>query len=202
MARGFSRKGERFVAKLDEAERSVVVGLLSQTRELLAPPEVPETDDPFEDLVRSWQVPDDAEGLLDEAGRRDPALERLLPPANKQDDEAAAEFRRLTERTLRERKVAHLSTALNALEEAEGGKVSLDRDQAQALAIGLTDVRLVLGERLGLRSDEDAEELHRRLSGVAEEGDAGQVTDEAFVMAAYYDFLTWLQESVTLALMS
>jgi hypothetical protein len=194
VARGFSRKGERFVAKMDDGERSVVVGLLSQTRDFIAPPEVAESDDPFEDLVRSWEVPDDAASI----GERDPALERLLPPANRQDDEAAAEFRRLTERTLRERKVAHLSTAISALEEAEGGKVSLDRDQAQALAIGLTDVRLVLGERLGLRTDEDAEALHQRLTGVVE----GEADDDSYVLAAYYDFLTWLQESVTLALMS
>lgn len=197
MARGFSRRGERFVAKLDEGERSLVVGLLSQTRDLIAPPEVPESDDPFEDLVRSWEAPDDPGDLDEGTGQRDPALDRLLPTANKQDDEAAAEFRRLTERTLRERKVAHLSTAIAALEEADGPKVSLDRGQAQALAIGLTDVRLVLGERLGLRTDEDAEELHRRLAA----GSDDDVPDDAFLLAAYYDFLTWLQESVTLALM-
>jgi hypothetical protein len=196
VARGFSRKGERFVARLDENERTLVVGLLAQTRDFIAPPEVPQTDDPFEDLVRSWEAPDDA-GDLEGTGTRDPALERLLPTANKQDEEAAAEFRRLTERTLRERKVAHLSTAINALEETEGAKVSLDREQAQALAIGLTDVRLVLGERLGLRTDEDAEALHRLLNT----GSDDDVADDAHVLAAYYDFLTWLQESVTLALM-
>lgn len=191
MARGFKRKGERYVARLDEAERTVVVGLLSQTRDFVAPPEAADTADALEDLVGSWSAPDDL-GSLES---RDPALERLLPNANRQDDEAAAEFRRLTERTLRERKVAHLSTAIEALSAVEGDRVALDRGQAQALAIGLTDVRLVLGERLGLRTDEDADLLHRLTS------ESADPDDPRVLLAAYYDFLTWLQESVTIALM-
>jgi hypothetical protein len=191
VARGFKRKGERYVARLDEAERTVVVGLLSQTRDFVAPPEAAGTDDALEDLVGSWSAPDDL-GSLES---RDPALERLLPNANRQDDEAAAEFRRLTERTLRERKVAHLSTAIEALSTVEGDRVALDRGQAQALAIGLTDVRLVLGERLGLRTDEDADLLHRLTS------ESADPDDPRVLLAAYYDFLTWLQESVTIALM-
>ena len=51
--------------------------------------------------------PDDAE--------RDPALDRLLPTANRQDDEVAAEFRRLTETGLRQRKAAALETAADLL---------------------------------------------------------------------------------------
>ncbi len=41
-------------------------------------------------------------------GPRDPALERLLPPAHREDEAVAAEFRRLTEQGLRERKTANL----------------------------------------------------------------------------------------------
>src|SRR5688500_10762661 len=46
---------------------------------------------------------------------RDPALDRIFPTANRQDEQAAAEFRRLTEETLRGRKTANLDTALAAL---------------------------------------------------------------------------------------
>ncbi|PZP00922.1 MAG: DUF2017 domain-containing protein, partial [Dermacoccus nishinomiyaensis] len=59
----------------------------------------------------------------------------------------------------------------------------------------LTDVRLVLAERLGVRTDADADAL-------VEQVERGQVpSDEEQLMAAYYDFLTWLAESVTLAVM-
>src|ERR1019366_9708817 len=94
---------------------------------------------------------------------RDPALERLLPSAHREDPELAAEFRRLTEYGLRERKAANLGTAISALQDSDGDKVTLDLPQAQATVVALTDVRLLLGERLGLRTDDDADAIQDRL---------------------------------------
>ena len=51
MAKAFKRKGDRIVAQLGEAEREVVVGLLRQTHEFLAPEPREPTGDPFDDLV-------------------------------------------------------------------------------------------------------------------------------------------------------
>ena len=62
--------------------------------------------------------------------------------------------------------------------------------------VALTDVRLVLGERLGLRTDEDAEALAPSGSTEADAGRPGRG-----YWRRYYDFLTWLQESLTQALM-
>lgn len=126
---------------------------------------------------------------------RDPALERLLPTAHREDPAMAAEFRRLTEHGLRERKAANLATAISALLTPDGDKVSLDREQAQAMVVALTDVRLLLGERLGLRTDDDADALQDRLEAASE-------GDSELYLAAYYDFMTWLQESLTQALMA
>ena len=160
MAKAFKRKGDRFVARLDSLEREVVAGLLEQTRDFLAPAPRAETGDPFDELVASMEMPsfqEAADPRLE--GPRDPALERLLPPAHREDEAVAAEFRRLTEQGLRERKTATLTTAVDALRDADGDKVVLSAAQAQALVVALTDVRLLLGERLGLRTDDDAEEL-------------------------------------------
>ena len=196
MAKAFKRKGDRFVARLDSLEREVVAGLLEQTRDFLAPAPRAETGDPFDDLVASMEMPSFQEATDPRLeGPRDPALERLLPPAHREDEAVAAEFRRLTEQGLRERKTATLTTAVDALRDADGDKVVLSAAQAQALVVALTDVRLLLGERLGLRTDDDAEELAQRLD------DADQ-DDPATLLAAYYDFMTWLQESLTQSLMS
>ena len=196
MAKAFKRKGDRFVARLDSLEREVVAGLLEQTRDFLAPAPRAETGDPFDDLVASMGMPSFQEATDPRLeGPRDPALERLLPPAHREDEAVAAEFRRLTEQGLRERKTANLTTAVDALRDADGDKVVLSGAQAQALVVALTDVRLLLGERLGLRTDDDAEELAQRLD------DADQ-DDPAMLLAAYYDFMTWLQESLTQSLMS
>lgn len=71
----------------------------------------------------------------------------------------------------------------------------LDEASARALMMALTDVRLVLAERLGLRTDEDADALSQRL----DRGDVPESSEE--LLAAYYEFLTWMAESVTLAVM-
>ena len=195
MAKAFRRKGARFVARLDDVERSVVVGLLEQTYEFLAPEPREPTGDPFEDLVARLGMPR-LKDLADDtaAPPRDPAMDRLVPSAHREDPALAAEFRRLTEHGLRERKAANLATAISAVLASDGDKVRLDLEQAQATVVALTDVRLLLGERLGLRTDEDAEALQDRLERASED-------DPDLHLAAAYDFLTWLQETLLQALM-
>jgi len=201
VATGFKRKGFRFVAQLDEAEREVVVELLLQTHAFLAPVHRQTTGDPFDDLVATLGLPALADSEADAAQvPRDPAMERLLPAGHHDDPAMAAEFRRLTQHGLRERKTANLAAAIAAVTAADGDKVRLDQEQAQAMVVALTDVRLLLGERLGLRTDDDADALQDRLES-ADEDDAAE-DDPQLYLAAYYDFMTWLQESLTQALMS
>jgi len=199
VAKAFKRKGTRFVARLDEMERDVVVGLLEQTYEFLAPEPREPTSDPFDDLVSRLGMPrlkdaEDAAGDDGAGALRDPAMDRILPSAHRDDPALSAEFRRLTEHGIREGKAANLATAITALLGADGDKVRLDQKQAQAMVVALTDVRLLLGERLGLRTDEDAEALQDRLERASED-------DRDLHLAAAYDFLTWLQETLIQALM-
>jgi hypothetical protein len=193
MATTFRRKGGRLVATFDAEEIALVRHVLELTRAFVAP-ERPDTGDPFLDLVAG--LGDD----VDPEEPSDPALARLLPPASRDDPEQASEFRRLTEHGLRQRKAATISTAVAALDAATPPRLELDLDQGRALAIALTDARLILGERLGLRTDEDSERLHEELDAAL----AGEIElDPATAQKmAYYDFLSWLQESVTTALLS
>jgi len=195
VARAFKRKGDRFVAHLDDGEREVVVSLLEQTQAFLEPAHREPTGNAFDDLVATIGVSQPGDSVDDPDVPRDPALERMLPIAHRGDPALAAEFRRLTEQGLRERKTANLATAIEALEGADGDKVRMSLKQAQATVVALTDVRLLLGERLGLRTDEDAEHLQDRLEAASED-------DPELFLAAYYDFMTWLQESLTQALLA
>lgn len=200
MATAFRRRGRGadrlYVATLDADERRVLASLMDQVHDLLEPPETTSTgDDAFDDLVAGLDLGDgpapDAASAPQPA--RDPALDRLLPTANREDDAAAAEFRRLTEGGLRHRKAGALATASAALRHDED-RVSLDADGARAFLTALTDVRLVLGERLELRSDEDLELLERAASSLED--------DEPLLhLLALYDFLTWLQETLADALL-
>ena len=136
---------------------------------------------------------EDQTDLVASGAGRDPALDRLLPTANRQDDEAAAEFRRLTETGLRQRKAAGLALAASLLRVED--KVVLDEASARAFLTALTDVRLVLGERMGLRTDEDLEAL---------EAAAGELDpdDPLGYALAVYDFLTWFQETLASAMLT
>ena len=203
MARAFAPDGDRFVAILDDNERMVVAGLCSQVRSLVAPTAGAkgESADPFEAIVAGLgdlatdvdpgaEVPDRAFGLDED---RDPALDRLFPTGNREDEQEAAEFRRFTEQGLRRRKHDNLTTTVETLESAVDDQWVVTRAQAPAVLVALTDVRLVMGERLGLRTDEDSS----RLEELAEQLEPD---DPAVFALSVYDFLTWLQESLTQAL--
>ncbi|HSU73700.1 MAG TPA: DUF2017 domain-containing protein [Terrabacter sp.] len=203
MARAFLRDKGRYVGLLDPTERTVLHGLMEQTRVLLSP-EVESTGDTFDDLVASLGIslggPAEATGNLGTQGGsaeradRDPALDRLLPTAHRGDDEVAAEFRRLTEEGLRQRKSRNLDVALERLSAATGDRVELDEIQAPAFLMALTDVRLLLGERMGLRTEEDADALYAAMEDLEDDDPLGYAV-------AWYDFLTWLQETLTHAVM-
>ena len=88
----------------------------------------------------------------------DPALRRLLPDAYRDDDEAAADFRRYTENTLRGAKRADATVVRQGLASiAVLGERVLDGEQADAWLRFLTDARLVLASRLGIETADDVE---------------------------------------------
>lgn len=110
-------------------------------------------------------------GDSDPSRPTDPVVLRLFPDAYRGDDDAAAEFRRFTERSLREYKAGTAATVLASLATADQAetdhpvpnadqqdkvKVQLDGEQAEAWLRTLTDLRLALGTRLGVEEgDED-----------------------------------------------
>jgi hypothetical protein len=98
---------------------------------------------------------DDLEKLL-EAGTPkapdDPVLARLLPDAYQDDPEAAGEFRKYTEGSLREAKKYFAQTVLDTLP-ANGGRVKLTGEQARDWLRALNDVRLTFGVRLEVTED-------------------------------------------------
>jgi hypothetical protein len=206
VARGFKKRQGRYVARLDAVERGLVVGLMEQVRELVQPADAApdaEGGDEFDRIVAglggvgmgvSLAADDQVQLAGGVPAPRDPALDRIFPTANRQDDQVAAEFRQLTEQGLRARKTANLDTAIAALAHLEEQKVSLDQAQAVALVVALTDVRLVLGERLGLKQDDDLELIEEQVSSLEED-------DPAVYALAVYDFLTWLQETLAHALL-
>lgn len=185
MAHRFRRTRHGIEARLDDMEKDLLARLLDDVHDMLDDGAAPERDP----LARLIGISEDARTP------DDPALARLLPPGSRDDDEAAQEFRRLTDRGLRERKRQALGAARATLNRS--GPIRLTDAEARSWVTALTDVRLVLGERLGLRTDADAE----RLAEVLGEADDQDGDDPGAWLAAVYDFLTWLQETLVVVLL-
>ena len=151
-----TRRG--LVVSFDEVEASLLRHLVGEVRELLAADE-----EPAAAAAPAHGVPTDAElaaltglsgaGDADTRPPDDPALARLLPDAYRDDDEAAGEFRRLTESSLRREKVAAAERMLAALPEDGPGDIRLDPETTETWLATLNDVRLALGTRLDVTEE-------------------------------------------------
>jgi hypothetical protein len=116
---GFLRHGnDSYIANFAETEREVLVNLVQQIIEILAERHDHANEDPLAAMVgiTTHDSPPDDEVLL-----------RLLPNAY-QDGVDAAEFRRYTESTLRDKKRAHAMSIRMLLLSAIDGDVVLDFD--------------------------------------------------------------------------
>jgi hypothetical protein len=83
----------------------------------------------------------------------DPVLARLLPDGYRDDADAAGEFRRLTEASLREEKRRNALGVLADLPGPEGAEIRLDEPTVERWLAALNDVRLALGTRLDVAED-------------------------------------------------
>jgi len=171
-----ARKGGVSVT-FGQTEARVLRRVLEEMLELLGPAEAA-AEDP---LAAALGI-----GTSTEAPA-DPALARLFPDGYRDDPEAAADFRRYTEPTLRDAKRAAARTALDTIGNP-GERQVLDLEQAEAWLRALNDARLVLGERLGVN-----EELDELIAALKED-------DPRLGLFWVYDRLTFLQETLVRAL--
>lgn len=166
-------------------EADLLRSLAAQLIELLRNEEAtPGSTDPLEEMF-DFSGPTSAPD--------DPVLARLFPNAYPDDEEAAADFRRFTEGTLRNGKAAAAGTLIDSLEQAglpsepEDGlyiDVELDEEAAMSWLRCFTDMRLALATRLGVEEgDEDYWE------SLPPDDPRAQVHD-------IYDWLAFLQETL------
>ncbi|QTE30406.1 DUF2017 family protein [Pengzhenrongella sicca] len=218
--RGFHRTAGRYVAGLDGSEREVLATVVADVAELLGAERFGQ--DP--DAARAAGASEAAAASQPLLGLRmssvavpapvDPAVHRLLPDASDDDPALAAEFRRLTEGDLRGVKIERLRAFWLALTAAPPGGPSrrgtsdlvVDPAEAAEVAATITDLRLVLADRLGIETEEDSDALYAALErteaadGVADDPDRpgrDVLADEIReYLGSVYAALSWLQESL------
>ena len=172
----FARHGDVVTARFTADEAALIQNLASQLISMLT--------------ERSDQSAGSEDPLAAQLGigamtraPADPALARLLPDAYRDDTEAASDYRRFTEVGLAERKISNaraVAMSLGAAPSAVRRTISVRLDDAavQSWLRTLTDLRLVLAQRLGIVTDDDA----------------ATITDEP--MAMIFDWLGYLQASL------
>jgi hypothetical protein len=152
----FVRRGDVLWAQFDEFEAGVVAGLATQVAQ-----------------------------LVEERPDYDPAVQRLLPDAYRDDPEAQAEYRTMTENDLASRKVANARLIAAALAPGEWPReVELDEGAASRWMRSLTDIRLVLASRIGIGDDGETQD---------------DTSETGLALREAYDVLGALQESLVRA---
>jgi hypothetical protein len=139
--------------------------------------------EPIEAQILS-QLLDELDELVDTMSPEDESTQRLFPSGHRDDDEAAQQFRELTESGLRELRRVRYGVIRAALP-LEGGTVEITEDDRTSWLTTLNDLRLALGTRLGVSEDEP------------ELDPAGE---QAPAWSLYY-WLTGLQDSLVRAAM-
>jgi hypothetical protein len=130
---------------------------------------------------------DDLADTLDEDALEpdDPVRQRLFPAGYQDDEAASAEFRSLTEESLRADRSERARRC--SAELAEGlAELELDADAGQRWIQALNDLRLSLGTRLGITEEDD---------GYLDPDDPDAQR------RAVYHWLTGVQDSMVRALM-
>ena len=167
----FLRHGDEIVAQFGEIETELLCDLASQVADLLDESVTLQPDR----LLASMGIGGGDSLSLD------PAVARLLPNAYADDHEASSQFRRLTENSLAERKIANARLMLTGLLTAHGEEFRLDAEAQQAWLRTLTDIRIVIAARLGIETDED--------QGRAD-------SEEDLMMRDVYDWLGMVQTAL------
>jgi hypothetical protein len=176
----FWRSGDRVCAVVEEDEAQLVRRLVTDVQAMLT--------DTQPSLGGLDPVTADWFGAGPVAPPEDPAMARLLPDGYRDDPDAAAELRRLTESSLRQTKSETAQRLLDSLPE-DGGSLTLDLSTAEAWLGALNDVRLVLGTRLNV-TDDDADSQEWALRG----GD-----DPMSVAFRVYRWLSLVQDELVTA---
>lgn len=177
-------RGDDVVLRLEDNERSLMLTVFTDLAALLAEEEDAEGRPDSE----NWEA---RLGLVDRPRPEDPALLRLFPDVDPLDEERSAEFRRLTEFDLAQAKAHNVRIIVAGLR--RGSAITLSRDEVLAWMKGLNDLRLVLAVRLGIDTEEAQEDKY------AHRGDLDESEELTLTL---YDFLTWIQDRLTMTLLS
>ena len=189
MAHAFQRVGDRLTTQLEPVEQMLLGQLIDELSDVLRRPE--DADSPAIDpLAKELGL----EGLTGGAPEPpdNPVARRLLPDGYLDDPIAATEFRRYTDDSLRASKLADaevMKAGLEAAADDPNGQIEIELVEADHWVRAMNDLRLALGVELGITNESQGQP------------DPSQLDEQMSGRAMLYDFLTWWQDGLVIALM-
>lgn len=205
MMLAFRRVDDEMVCQFEPAEISLLSGLIGQLIELLldstAPaggpgtswlPDEPETsstpdeeDELFARLEREMTTEDD----FSFEASSDPVIQRLFPNPYPDDPQAGFDFQRFTRTVQLDDKVDAARIMLADLEEIQDeGRCAVCTTHSAGWLKTLTNLRLALAVRLGIRDADDADAINELPDD-----------DPRSWTFSIYEWLGWVQESLLAA---
>lgn len=189
MAHAFQRVGDRLTTQLEPVEQMLLGQLIDELSDVLRRPE--DADSPAIDPLAKELGLEGLTGVAPEPPDN-PVAKRLLPDGYLDDPIAATEFRRYTDDSLRASKLADaevMKAGLEAAADDPNGQIEIELVEADHWVRAMNDLRLALGVELGITNE---------LQG---QPDPSQLDEQMSGRAMLYDFLTWWQDGLVIALM-
>ncbi|MCF8530467.1 MAG: DUF2017 domain-containing protein [Candidatus Nanopelagicales bacterium] len=155
---------------MEDIEVRILQDLASQLLDLTTPDSASDSRDPLAQLV----------GIDPNATKpTDPVLNRLYPDAYPEDHEASLEFRRFTERSLRDASTERAARLVELI--SHDSPWTLTTAQWRDFVGFLNDLRLALGTRLEISDSLEVQEIEEN--------------DPNAPLFDLYGWLTWMQET-------
>ncbi len=189
MAHAFQRVGDRLTTQLEPVEQMLLGQLIDELSDVLRRPE--DADSPAIDPLAKELGLEGLTGVAPEPPDN-PVAKRLLPDGYLDDPIAATEFRRYTDDSLRASKLADaevMKAGLEAAADDPNGQIEIELVEADHWVRAMNDLRLALGVELGITNESQGQP------------DPSQLDEQMAGRAMLYDFLTWWQDGLVVALM-
>lgn len=196
--KGFERSKGHLVARFDVDEAPLLAGLVDQLAELLTDNDLlsgsATTADVAADPFARWEAEFSEEVTVETLDTMDdepdPVIKRLFPDAYRDDPAASWEFRRFTQSTQRNQKVAEAELVMADLSRLDRRhRCTVPDDHVGAWLKTLASLRLAMAVRLDITDEVSAEEAAQRPEG-----------DPRAWLHEVYQWLGWVQESLLEAL--
>ena len=197
----FTRTPAGYETRLDPGMTDLLVGASCYLLQVMGEPIEP-IDDPLVALEFQPESTDPAimamvsgQPTAHAPGSDDPVLTRLLPPMSVEDPDLAAELRAQTYSRVAARKAEQLRNLRDCVID-DTGLIVIPTDQAAAILAALSDIRLLIANRLELQLGDEVDHLQDIVWDITGDTLSHHGGRQLRILVHLYRYATWWQASL------